>query len=67
MSNYGNKLIVNSIIRTSSEIITKVLPIAVSYDLMFFDGEKIVKPIVETISKTGGEIKSKFVKNSNIQ
>lgn len=67
MSNYGNKLIVNSIIRTSSEIITKVLPIAVSYDLMIFDGEKIVKPIVETISKTGGKIKSKFVKNSNIQ
>ena len=49
---YGTKLIINSFVRGTTDVIKKVAPAVLTGDM---------------ISNIGSKIKSKMVKNSNIQ
>ena len=51
----------------TTDVIKKVAPAVLTGDMILFNGEKIIKPTIDTISKMGSKIKSKLVKNSNIQ
>ena len=64
---YGTKLIINSVVRGTTDVIKKVAPAVLTGDMILFNGEKIIKPSINTISNIGSKIKSKLVKNSNIQ
>ena len=64
---YGTKLIINSVVRGTTDVIKKVAPAVLTGDMILFNGEKIIKPCINTVSNIGSKIKSKLVKNSNIQ
>ena len=64
---YGTKLIINSVVRGTTDVIKKVAPAVLTGDMILFNGEKIIKPTIDTISNIGSKIKSKMVKNSNIK
>ena len=64
---YGTKLIINSFVRGTADVIKKVAPAILTGDMILFNGEKIIKPTIDTISNIGSKIKSKMVKNSNIK